>query len=44
MSMPEVIKPAVRSNYRWVVAALLFLIYTIIAWALASLKGHCRSA
>lgn len=31
MSMPEIIKPAVRSNYRWVVAALIFLIYTIAA-------------
>lgn len=31
MSMPEVIKPAVRSKYRWVVAALIFLIYTIAA-------------
>lgn len=31
MSMPEVIKPAVRSNYRWVVATLIFLIYTIAA-------------
>lgn len=31
MSMPEVIKPAVRSQYRWVVAALIFLIYTVAA-------------
>ncbi|WP_256262579.1 MFS transporter [Pseudomonas gingeri] len=31
MSMPEIIKPAVRSNYRWVVATLIFLIYTIAA-------------
>jgi sugar phosphate permease len=29
--MPEVIKPAVRSQYRWVVAALIFLIYTVAA-------------
>lgn len=31
MSMPEVIKPTVRSQYRWVVAALIFLIYTVAA-------------
>lgn len=31
MSMPEVIKPAMRSQYRWVVAALIFLIYTVAA-------------
>ncbi|WP_236718728.1 MFS transporter [Pseudomonas synxantha] len=31
MSMPEVLKPAVRSRYRWVVATLIFLIYTIAA-------------
>lgn len=31
MSMPEVIQPAVRSQYRWVVAALIFLIYTVAA-------------
>ncbi|AMS23915.1 MFS transporter [Pseudomonas synxantha] len=29
--MPEVLKPAVRSRYRWVVATLIFLIYTIAA-------------
>ncbi|MCS3472342.1 sugar phosphate permease [Pseudomonas sp. JUb42] len=31
MSLPNAIKPAVRSRYRWVVAALIFLIYTIAA-------------